>query len=145
MKNKIQSDYITAFKEKDIVTKNVLSLVKGEILNQEINKKEELTDDEIINIIEKQIKLRKDGISEFEKAGRQNLIDQYNDEIKVLEKYMPTKLTPEEIDSIIEDAFNTIKPEGVKDFGLIMKEVTPKLKGRADIKEVSNVIKEKLS
>ena len=58
---------------------------------------------------------------------------------------MPTKLTPEEIDSIIEEAFNTIKPEGAKDFGLIMKEVTPKLKGRADIKEVSNLIRSRLS
>ena len=145
MKETIQKDYIAAFKAKDTVTKDVLSLVKGAIQNAEINKKEELNDDEIISIIEKQIKLRKDGIVEFEKAGRDNLVNQYNDEIKVLEKYMPTKLTDEEINNIIEDIFNEVKPEGIKDFGKIMKEITPKIKGRADISSVSNLIKGKLS
>lgn len=145
MKNTIQADYIKAFKEKDTLTKDVLSLVKGAIQNAEINKKEELSDEEIISIIEKQIKLRKDGIVEFEKAGRENLANQYNNEIKVLEKYMPAQLTDEEINAIIDDIFNEVKPEGIKDFGRIMKEITPKIKGRADISSVSNLIKEKLS
>ena len=144
MKEKIQNDYITAFKEKDILKKEVLSLLKGAIQNAEINKKDDLTDDEIIDIVNKQIKLRKDGISEFEKANRLKLVDKYKEEISILQKYMPEELTEEEINKIIEDVINDIKPEGMKDFGKIMKEITPKIKGRADIGSVSNKIKERL-
>ena len=145
MKEKIQTDYISAFKNKDTLTKDVLSLVKGAIQNAEINKKEDLTDDEIISIIEKQIKMRNDAVVEFEKAGRTTLVEQYNNEIKILEKYMPEKLSNDEINSIIEETINDVKPEGMKDFGRIMKEITPKLKGRADISSVSTIIKSKLN
>lgn len=144
MKEKIQNDYIVAFKEKNVLTKEVLSLLKGAIQNAEINKKDNLTDEEIIDIINKQIKLRQDGINEFKKANRTELIDKYKEEISILKKYMPKELTEEEIDKIINDVLNEIKPEGMKDFGKIMKEITPKLKGRADIGKVSVKIKEKL-
>ena len=145
MKNQIQADYIAAFKAKETMKKDVLGLLKGAIQNAEINKKEELNDDEILSIIEKQIKMRKDGVVEFEKAGRQNLVDQYNEEIKILEKYMPEQLTEEEINKIIDEVISMVNPEGMKDFGKIMKEITPKLKGRANISEVSNTIKSKLN
>ena len=145
MKEEIQRDYITAFKAKETMKKDVLGLLKGAIQNAEINKKEELNDDEILSIIEKQIKMRKDGVVEFEKAGRQNLADQYNEEIKILEKYMPEQLTEEEINKISDETIDSVKPEGMKDFGKIMKEITPKLKGRANISEVSNTIKSKLN
>lgn len=144
MKEQIQKDYIEAFKAKETLKKDVLGLLKGAIQNAEIAKKEELTEEEIIDIVNKQIKLRKDGLAEFEKAGRDNLVSQYQEEIDVLNKYMPKQLTPEEVDQIIEEAINEIKPEGMKDFGKIMKEVTPKLKGRTDISKVSNLVKEKL-
>ena len=145
MKEEIQRDYIAAFKAKETMKKDVLGLLKGAIQNAEINKKEELTDEEILSIIEKQIKMRKDGVVEFEKAGRQNLADQYNEEIKILEKYMPEQLTEEEINKISDETIDSVKPEGMKDFGKIMKEITPKLKGRANISEVSNTIKSKLN
>ena len=145
MKEEIQRDYIAAFKAKETMKKDVLGLLKGAIQNAEINKKEELNDDEILSIIEKQIKMRKDGVVEFEKAGRQNLADQYNEEIKILEKYMPEQLTEEEINKISDETIDSVKPEGMKDFGKIMKEITPKLKGRANISEVSNTIKSKLN
>ena len=145
MKEEIQRDYIAAFKAKETMKKDVLGLLKGAIQNAEINKKEELTDEEILSIIEKQIKMRKDGVVEFEKAGRQNLADQYNEEIKILEKYMPEQLTEEEINKIIDETIESVKPESMKDFGKIMKEITPKLKGRANISEVSNAIKSKLN
>lgn len=145
MKNQIQADYIAAFKAKETMKKDVLGLLKGAIQNAEINKKEELTDEEILSIIEKQIKMRKDGVVEFEKAGRQNLVDQYNEEIKILEKYMPEQLTEEEINKIIDEVISMVNPDGMKDFGKIMKEITPKLKGRANISEVSNTIKSKLN
>ena len=144
MKEQIQNDYISAFKAKDTLTKDVLGLLKGAILNAEINKKEDLTDEEIIDIVTKQIKLRKDSISEFEKAGRDNLVEQNKKEIEVLNKYMPKQYTEEEVNNIIEEVINEVKPEGMKDFGKIMKELTPRLKGRTDISKVSNLVKEKL-
>ena len=144
MKEQIQSDYIAAFKAKETLKKDVLGLLKGAIQNAEINKKEDLTDEEIIDIVNKQIKLRKDGLVEFEKAGRDNLVEQYKDEIEVLTKYMPKQLTEEEVNAIIDETIAEIKPEGMKDFGKIMKEVTPKLKRRTDISKVSGLVKEKL-
>ena len=144
MKEQIQKDYIDAFKAKETLKKDVLGLLKGAIQNAEISKKEELTDEEIIDIVNKQIKLRKDGLVEFEKAGRDNLVSQYQEEIDVLTKYMPKQLSEEEVAAIIEEAINEIKPDGMKDFGKIMKEITPKLKGRTDISKVSGLVKEKL-
>lgn len=144
MFDRIQSDYIAAFKAKETVKKDVLGLLKGAILNAKIEKKEDLTDDEIINIVEKQIKLRKDSKEEYIKANKQDVVDQLDEEISVLMEYMPEQLSIEEVNKIIDDAFDAIKPSSPRDMGLIMKEVTPKLKGKADMKEVSNIIKNKL-
>ena len=145
MFDKIQSDYIAAFKAKETIKKDVLGLLKGAILNAKIDKKDDLTDEEIINLVEKQIKLRKDSKEEYIKANKMDVVEQLDQEISVLMEYMPEQLSIEEIDKIIDDAFDVVKPTSQKEMGLIMKEVTPKLKGKADMKEVSNIIKDKLS
>ena len=145
MFDKIQSDYIAAFKAKETVKKDVLGLLKGAILNAKIEKKEDLTDDEIINIVEKQIKLRKDSKEEYMKANKMDVVETLDEEISVLMEYMPEQLSIEEVNKIIDEAFDTVKPSSPRDMGLIMKEVTPKLKGKADMKEVSNIIKSKLA
>ena len=145
MFDKIQSDYIAAFKAKETVKKDVLGLLKGAILNAKIEKKEDLTDDEIINIVEKQIKLRKDSKEEYKKANKLDVVETLDEEISVLMEYMPEQLSEEEVNKIIDEAFDTVKPSSPRDMGLIMKEVTPKLKGKADMKEVSNIIKSKLA
>lgn len=145
MFDKIQSDYIAAFKAKETVKKDVLGLLKGAILNAKIEKKEDLTDDEIINIVEKQIKLRKDSKEEYKKANKLDVVETLDEEISVLMEYMPEQLSIEEVNKIIDEAFDTVKPSSPRDMGLIMKEVTPKLKGKADMKEVSNIIKSKLA
>ena len=145
MFDKIQSDYIAAFKAKETVKKDVLGLLKGAILNAKIEKKEDLTDDEIINIVEKQIKLRKDSKEEYMKANKMDVVETLDEEISVLMEYMPEQLSDEEVNKIIDEAFDTVKPSSPRDMGLIMKEVTPKLKGKADMKEVSNIIKSKLA
>ena len=143
--DKIQKDYIDAFKAKETVKKDVLGLLKGAILNAKIEKKEDLTDDEIISLVEKQIKLRKDSKVEYEKAGKQDVVDQLDEEISVLMEYMPEQLSEEEVNKIIDDAFNKVNPTSQRDMGLIMKEVNPLLKGTADMKEVINIIKYRLS
>lgn len=145
MRNQILEDLVVAMKNRDKETLAVIRMVKGAIAMEELNTKKELTDDEVISIIAKQIKTRKESIAEFEKGNRQDLIDQTQNEIKILEKYLPEQLTEEEVQNIINEAFEEIKPEGMKDMGKLMGIITPKIKGRFDMGEVSKIIKNKLA
>lgn len=144
MKDRILKDIVTSMKEKDKERLSVLRMVKGAIQLEEINKKETLKDEDVIGVLAKQIKTRKESIAEFEKGNRQDLIDQTNREIAILEEYMPEQLSMEEVEKIIEETFESVKPESMKDMGRIMKEVTPKLKGKADMSMVSTKIRTKL-
>ena len=141
----INNDMKNYMKEKDSFSLGVIRMVKGAIQLESINKKKELTDEEIISVISKQIKMRKDSIVEFEKGNRQDLVEQNKKEIEILNKYMPEQLSMEEINKIIDEAFLLIKPTSSKEQGLIMKEITPKLKGRADMSLVSGIIKDRLN
>lgn len=145
MKNKILEDLKMAMKNQDKETLSVIRMVKGAITLEEINTKKELTDDDIIAIIAKQIKTRKESIVEFEKGNRQDLIDQTQKEIEILNQYMPEQYSEEKVKSIIDDMFEKINPTGISDMGKVMKEVTPLLRGKADMSFVSKIIKEKLS
>ena len=93
----------------------------------------------------KQIKTRKESIKEFEKGNRQDLIDKTNKEIELLQTFLPKQLEESEIMEIIEEVFKKVNPTSSKEMGLIMKEATPLLKGKADMKLVSEKIKERLS
>ncbi len=143
--DRIKKDLVTSMKNKDTFSLNVIRMVKASIQMEAINKKRDLTDEEIISVIEKQIKMRKDAIIEFEKGNRLDLVEQNTKEIELLKKYMPEQLSEEEVNKIIDEAFKLINPTSSKDMGLIMKEVTPKLKGRTDMSKVSSIIKEKLN
>lgn len=145
MFNTINNDYIIETKNGNKKAVATIKLLKGAILLKEKEKKEPLTDEEIISIVEKQIKMRKEAIKDFEKAKRNDLIDEYNEEIKVLSKYMPEALSEDEINNVINEIFNKVNPSSIKDFGNIMKEITPILKGKADLSEVSKIIKNKLN
>ena len=145
MRERILSDLVSAMKNKDKEVLSVLRMVKGAIQLEEINKKQELNDDDIIAVLSKQIKTRKESIVEFEKAGREDLITQTQSEIDILSKYMPEQLSEEEVLKVIDEAFNTVKPEKPSDMGKLMGFVTPKLKGKADMGFVSKTIKEKLA
>ena len=145
MREKILNDLVLAMKSKDKETLTVLRMVKGAIQLEEINKKQELNDDDVIAVLSKQIKTRKESMVEFEKAGRSDLLTQTQGEIEILNRYMPEQLSEEEIIKVIDDAFNTLKPEKPSDMGKLMGFLTPKLKGKADMSFVSKTIKEKLS
>ncbi|MBQ8218899.1 MAG: GatB/YqeY domain-containing protein [Bacilli bacterium] len=142
---KINKDMVTYMKNKDSFSLGVIRMVKGAIQLETINKKKELTDDEVIAVISKQIKMRNDSINEFEKANRLDLVEQNKKEIAILNEYMPEQLSEDDINKIIDEAFNKINPTSSKDMGLIMKEVSPKLKGRADMGKVNAIIKEKIA
>ena len=119
-------------------------MVKAAMDQEHIDRKREINDELLIDVVNKQIKMRKDSISEFEKGGRQDLIDKTQSEIDMLMVYLPEQLSSEEVIMIIDEIFADVKPEGQKDMGKVMKEATAKLKGKADMKEVSNIIREKL-
>ena len=145
MRERILNDLVSAMKNKDKETLTVLRMVKGAIQLEEINKKQELNDEDVIAVLSKQIKTRKESIVEFEKAGRTDLIEQTSKEIEILNKYMPEQLSEEEVIKVIDAAFNELKPEKPSDMGKLMGFLTPKLKGKADMSFVSKTIKEKLS
>ena len=145
MKYKLLEDLKMAMKIQDKETLSVIRMVKGAITLEEINTKKELSDDDIIAIIAKQIKTRKESIVEFEKGNRQDLIDQTQKEIEILNQYMPEQYSEEKVKSMIDDIFEKINPTGISDMGKVMKEVTPLLRGKADMSFVSKIFKEKLS
>ncbi|MBE6139656.1 MAG: GatB/YqeY domain-containing protein [Firmicutes bacterium] len=145
MKQKLLNDLVAAMKNQDKETLSVLRMVKGAIQLEEINKKSELTDDDFVGVVSKQIKTRKESIAEFEKAGRTDLVEQTTKEIEILNKYMPEQLSEEEILKVIDEAFDTVNPQAQSDMGKLMGFVTPKLKGKADMSFVSKTIKEKLA
>lgn len=142
---RITEDVKIAMKNQDKEKLNVIRMVKSAIQLAKIEAKHDLSDEEVIDVISKQIKMRKDSIVEFEKASRTDLAENYRKEIEILKEYMPEPLSIEKVKEIIDNAFDKIKPTSPKQMGMIMKEVTPQIKGKFDIGEVSKIIKEKLS
>ena len=144
MVEKLKQDMIAAMKAKDKDRLTTIRMIKGDLDKEHIDKKREINDDLLIEVVNRGIKQRKDSIVEFEKGGRDDLIRKTQAELEILQSYLPAQLSEEEIVSIIDEAFQIVNPEGPRDMGKIMKEVQPKLKGRADMKEVSEIIKAKL-
>ncbi len=145
MKEKIMIDLKNAMKNQNKDLLNVVRMVKGAIQLEEINKKRDLTDDEVVAVIAKQIKTRKETISDLEKSGRTDLIKQTEKEISILEKYMPAMMGEEEINKVIDEVFNEVNPTSQADTGKIMGKISPLLKGKADMSLVNKLVKEKLN
>ena len=142
MKDRILKDMTLAMKSQDKLKLSVLRMVKGAIQLEEINKKSELSDEDVIGVLAKQIKTRKESIVEFEKGNRFDLIEQTNMEIAILNEYMPAQLSEDEVNKIIDDAFIKVNPTSQSDMGKIMGIITPLLKGKADMSSVSRKVKE---
>ena len=143
--NRLDSEIIEAMKEKNTVKLNTLRGVKAAMKQANIDRKIEISDELLIDVVSKEIKTRNESIKEFEKGNRSDLVEKTQKEVEVLQKYLPEQLSEEEVDSIIEDAFNEVKPESMKDMGKVMGLVTPKVKGRFDMSQVSSKIKSKLN
>ena len=144
MRNQILEDLKKAMKNQDKERLSVIRMVKGAIQMSELNKKHELSDEEVIDVISKEIKSRKDSINEFKKGGREDLIEKTQNEIAILSEYLPKQLTEEELNEIIDKIFDEVKPESSKDMGKIMKELKPQVNGKADMGLVSKIVKEKI-
>lgn len=144
MRERILNDLKNAMKAQDKEKLMVMRMVKGAMQLEELDKKHELSDDEMIGIIAKQIKTRKESIVEFEKGKRQDLIDKTNNEIKILSEYMPEQLSIEEINKEIDKIFEELKPTKT-DIGKVMGRASGLLKGKADLSVVNKLIKERLN
>lgn len=135
----------SAMREKDKDTLSTIRLLKSAIdLNKINNKLSEITDDLVIEVASKQVKTHKESIEEFKRAGRNDLVEGLEKEIKIISEYLPEQLTKEELEKEIEKIFEIVKPEGKKDMGKIMKEANTILKGKADFKMVSEIVNNKL-
>ena len=146
LQERINEDLKACMKSKDTFKLGVIRMVKGAVQLEKINlKKDELSDEEIIKLISKQIKMRKDSISEFAKAGRDDLVNQNEKEIEVLKDYMPEEMNEEEVINIINEAIENTGASNIKEMGKVMREVTPKVSGRFDMGRVSSIIKDKLN
>ena len=132
-------------KEKDTLKLQTLRGVKGEIDLAHIDKKVDINDELVTDVLSHQIKTRKESIVEFEKGNREDLVNKTNDEINLLLSYLPEQLSEEELNKLIDEVCATVNPTSQKDMGLIMKEVNPLVKGKADMKVVSTIIKDKLA
>lgn len=145
MLENIHKDMIEALKAKETIKLATLRMLKGAIDLERINQRKELSDPDILGVIDKQIKSRKDSIVEFEKGNRADLIDKTNEEIDILSSYLPEPLTESELISLIEETITKLNASKISDMGLVMKELTPIVKGRADMSLVSGIIKDKLN
>ena len=145
MKERILVYLKNAMKNQNKDLLNVVRMVKGAIQLEEIKVKHVLNDDEVITIIAREIKTRKESIKEFEKGGRTDLVEKTEKEIELLNKYMPEQLSEEEIIKTVNDVFDELKPSSVSDMGKIMGKLTPILKGKADLGLVNKIVREKLN
>lgn len=145
MVEKLNKDMIEALKNKDKDRLTVIRAVKAGMDKEKIDKKREVNDELLIDIVNREVKMRKESIEEFKKGNREDLIKETEYELDILKEYLPEQLSIEEVKKVIDEIFDEVKPTGQKDMGSVMREATAKLKGKADMKEVSNIIRTKLS
>lgn len=145
LKVKLMDDFKKAMKEKDVVKKRTITLVRGDIKQKEVDTREELNDEQILDIIAKQVKQRRDSIEEFKKGDRQDLVDESQQEIEVLLGYLPEQLSEEELKEVVLSVIEEVGATSPKEIGKVMPKVIAKTKGKADGKMISKLVKEMLS
>lgn len=144
LESKIQSDTLMAMKNSDKFKVSVLRMLKSAIQAEKINAKNELTNENIIAIIKKQVKQRTDSILEYEKYNRPDMVETLKQEIKILEEYLPKQLSEEETKEAVKKIMSNYPDATIKDMGKIMKEASSSLGSVADMSEVSKLIRNSL-
>lgn len=145
----IMTDMKEAMKSHDKETLSTLRFLKSAIdlfkINNKMDRTESPNDDTVIEVVSKQVKTHKESIEEFKKAGRNDLVENLLKEVQVLSKYLPEQLSEDEVRSKIDEVISSVKASSIKDMGKVMKELTPLFKGKADMKLVNTIVKEKLN
>ena len=144
MNEKVANDLKEAMKSGDKFKLSVLRMLKSALQLDSISKKHELNDDEVMSVIKKQVKTRKDSIEEFKKYNKTEEVAKLEQEIEILNAYLPEEMTMEEISKVIDEVFNELKPTSMKEMGMVMKELNTKITN-ADMSLVSKFVKERLS
>lgn len=144
LKEKLQEDLKSSMKNKDTIRKSVVTLIRAAIKQYEVDNRVELADDAIIDIISKQLKQRKDSLAEFEKANRDDLVEETKSEIQVLEGYLPQQLSEEELEKIVIETIAEVGATSMKDMGKIVATIKPKTAGRADGRKINELVKKNL-
>lgn len=141
LKEKLLEDLKLAMKEKDINKKNAVQMVRTAILQIEKDKQIEISDEQILDIISKEIKKRKESLEDFEKAGREDLIQKTNEEIKAIEGYLPAQLTDEELKEKLQEIIAELGATTMKDMGSVMKKAKEVIGAAADGKRINEIVK----
>ncbi len=141
---RIQEDVKAAMKAKDKARLAVLRLITAALKQKEVDDRTELNDDQVIAVLEKMVKQRKDSIAQYEKAGRTELAEQEAFEIDIIRQYLPEPLSDAEIDALIDEAIAATGASSMKEMGKAMGWLKPKLAGRADMGQVSARLKQRL-
>ena len=145
LKDKLMDDLKSAMKDKDTVRKNAVQMVRASVLQVEKDNKITLDDDGVIEVVAKEVKKRKDVLPEYEKSGRQDLVDELNREIEVLMAYLPQQMSEEEIEALVVEAIAQTEAKSMKDIGKVMAVIMPKTKGKADGKVINQFVRKHLS
>lgn len=145
LKEKLMEDLKLAMKEKDEIKKNTVQMVRAGILQIEKDKGIEVEDNQIIDIIAKEVKKRKDAAIDFEKGGREDLVEKNNKEIEILSAYLPKQLSKEEIEAIVKEIIAEVNATTIKDMGKVMKSAKEKIGAAADGKTINEVVKSLLA
>ena len=144
MYDSIKSEIVKAMKEHNRERLNVLRMVKAAVDLEHIDNKVEINDELVLSVVLKQVKMRDDSIEQYSKTSRSDLVEKETMELNILKEFLPKPLTNSEVDELISEAIEEIKPEGMKDMGKVMGYLSPKVKGRTDQKALSMKIKERL-
>lgn len=144
MKEELLNELKEAMRNKDELRKNTITMLRSAILQVEKDSQKTLNDDEIVVIISKEVKKRKDSIEDYVKAKRDDIVSDLNREIEILSKYLPKQLEDNEIEELVEEAIQETGALGPKDMGKVMQNLRPKTAGKADGKKVSQIVKSKL-
>ncbi|MCJ7459132.1 MAG: GatB/YqeY domain-containing protein [candidate division Zixibacteria bacterium] len=144
LKERIDQDMRMAQKSGEKLKLSLTRLLKSDIRYKEIDKGKELSDEEVLEVLTSAAKKHRDSIEQFRKGGREDLVKQEEDELKLILGYMPEQLNAEELGKLVEEAITEVGAEGEKDMGKVMKVLMPKVKGKADGKAVSLLVSSRL-
>ncbi|OGQ35675.1 MAG: hypothetical protein A3F16_00585 [Deltaproteobacteria bacterium RIFCSPHIGHO2_12_FULL_43_9] len=145
LKSRLDRTFIEAQKVKDTLRVSVLRMIKAEIKNREIDKKQvKLTEDEMVQVINSAIKRHRESVEMFQKGGRKDLVDKETKEIAILLEFLPEQLSESKVREIVRSAIKSLNASSIKDLGNVMKEVIKETKGKAEGKLVSQLVKEEL-
>ena len=145
LKEKLLEDLKNSMKEKNTVRKNAIQMVRAAILQVEKDKQIELNDEQIIDIIAKESKKRKDALGDYEKSGREDLINEIKEEIQILAEYLPKQLSIEEVENIVKEVIAEQGATSIKDMGKVMKTAKEKIGAASDGKTINEIVKKLLS